>query len=129
MALAFGRYVASLYGWELERTSGRRRARVDIERDGASYATVIFGLNGPAFPRIRSFVDPGASWTPDGRTMQALTMIVQNRVRDALSHGEELPDGVEMSEEEILTAIQYVKAPEDLDVSFAPATILWDITI
>lgn len=125
MGLPPGQYLARLYGWDIEKASGRRFAKVTIERDESPFAEVIFGLNGGAFVRIKSFVDPGTKENADERTMRALTMVVQDRMRRALESAEVLPGSLEISEDEIVTATQYARAVDELEISLEPDSVLF----
>lgn len=116
--------VAVLYGWEQEKTSGRWIARVDIRRGGVSFEMIDFWVDGGAVPRIRSFAQPGPTQSVDDKVMRALTMAIQDRVRFAFDDGE-LNGPVAVAPEDIITAIDYAKASDDLDTEWSPETVLW----
>ena len=116
--------VAVLHGWEPETTSGRWIARVDIKRGASSLEVIDFWVDGSAAPRIRSFAQSGPTQSVDEKVMRALTMVIQDRIRVAFASGE-LFGPVGLTPEEIITAIDYAKAPHDLDTAAAPETQLW----
>ena len=116
--------VAVLHGWEPETTSGRWIARVDIKRGASSLEVIDFWVDGSAVPRIRSFAQSGPTQSVDEKVMRALTMVIQDRIRVAFASGE-LFGPVGLTPEEIITAIDYAKAPDDLDTAAAPETRLW----
>jgi hypothetical protein len=118
--------VAVLYGWEQETTSGRWIARVDIRRGASSLQTVDFWVDGSAVPRLRSFAQSGPSQPVDEKVMRALTMVIQDRIRVAFDEGA-LLGPVGLTPEEISVAIEYAKAPHDLDTAAVPETLLWPI--
>jgi hypothetical protein len=124
-----GQYTARLYGWEAEIASGRHRVKVQIDRDGAYFTEVVFGLNGRAFPRIRTFVDQQTREDSDHRVKQAVTMVVQERVKEALSQGEALPASLEISEDEIKLAAKYVQGDGALTISIEPDSVLWEQSV
>ena len=116
--------VAVLHGWEPETTSGRWIARVDIKRGASSLEVIDFWVDGSAAPRIRSFAQSGPTQSVDEKVMRALTMVIQDQIRVAFDEGE-LFGPVGLTPEEIITAIDYAKAPHDLDTAAAPETRLW----
>jgi hypothetical protein len=116
--------VAVLYGWDQEATSGRRIARVDIRRGASSLEMIDFWVDGSAVPRIRSFAQSGPTQPVDEKVMRALTMVIQDRIRLAFDEGE-LVGPIGLSPEEIKTAIDYAKAPHDLDTAAVAETPLW----
>jgi hypothetical protein len=113
--------VAVLYGWVKETTSGRRIARVDIRRGASSLELIDFWVDGSAVPRIRSFAQSGPTQSVDEKVMRALTMVIQDRIRLAFDE-RELFGPVGLAPEEINAAIDYAKAPHDLDAAADPET-------